>query len=65
MAQLQYDENGRLLFTKEMKEEGYKILAPSMAPIQFNIIKNVFIHEGYNFELVDTAGPEIAQTGLK
>jgi predicted nucleotide-binding protein (sugar kinase/HSP70/actin superfamily) len=65
MAELKYDENGRLLFTKEMKQEGYKILAPSMAPIHFNIIKNVFIHEGYNFELVDTAGPEIAQTGLK
>ncbi|MBQ5399191.1 MAG: 2-hydroxyacyl-CoA dehydratase [Ruminococcus sp.] len=65
MAELKYDENGRLLFTKEMKQEGYKILAPSMAPIHFNILKNVFIHEGYNFELVDTAGPEIAQTGLK
>ncbi len=65
MAELKYDENGRLLFTREMKQEGYKILAPSMAPIHFNIIKNVFIHEGYNFELVDTAGPEIAQTGLK
>lgn len=65
MAELKYDENGRLLFTKEMKEEGYKILAPSMAPIHFNIIKNVFIHDGYNLELVDTAGPEIAQTGLK
>ena len=65
MAELKYDENGRLLFTKEMKDEGYKILAPSMAPIQFNIIKNVFIHEGYDLELVDTAGPEIAQTGLK
>lgn len=65
MAELKYDENGRLLFTKEMKQEGYKILAPSMAPIHFNIIKNVFIHDGYNLELVDTAGPEIAQTGLK
>lgn len=65
MAELKYDENGRLLFTKEMKDEGYKILAPCMAPIHFGLIKNVFIHEGYDFELVDTAGPEIAQTGLK
>lgn len=65
MAELKYDENGRLLFTKEMKDEGYKILAPSMAPIHFSIIKNVFIHAGYNLELVDTTGPEIAQTGLK
>ncbi len=65
MAELKYDENGRLLFTKEMKDEGYTILAPSMAPIHFTIIKNVFIHDGYNLEIVDTAGPEIAQTGLK
>ncbi len=65
MAELKYDEKGRLLFTKEMKDEGYKILAPSMAPIHFKIVKNVFIHAGYNLELVDTAGPEIAQTGLK
>lgn len=65
MAELKYDDKGRLLFTKEMKDEGYTILAPSMAPIHFSIIKNVFIHAGYNLELVDTTGPEIAQTGLK
>ena len=65
MAQLKYTPEGRLLFTKEMKEEGYKILIPSMAPIHFNIIKNVFLHYNYNVELLDTSGPEIAQTGLK
>lgn len=65
MAKLKYNKQGRLLFTKEMKEESYKILVPSMAPIHFNIIKNVFIHYGYNAELLDTCGPEIAQTGLK
>lgn len=65
MAKLVYNKKGRLLFTKEMKEEGYKILVPSMAPIHFNIIKNCFVHAGYNVELLDTSGPEIAQTGLK
>ncbi len=65
MAELKYDKNGRLLFTKEMKDEGYTILAPSMAPIHFNIVRNVFVHSGYKVEFVDTAGPEIAQTGLK
>lgn len=65
MAKLEYDKTGRLLFTKEMKQEGYKILVPSMAPIHFNILKNVFLHYGYNAELLDTSGPEIAQTGLK
>lgn len=65
MAELQYDKNGRLLFTKEMKDEGYTILVPSMAPIHFNILKNVFIHYGYNMVLLDMCGPEVAQAGLK
>ena len=64
MAQLKYDKSGRLLFTKEMKKE-YTILMPNMAPIHFNILKNVFTHYGYKADLLDTCGPEIAQTGLK
>lgn len=65
MAELKYDkETGRLLFTKEMKKE-YTILFPMMAPIHFNIVRNVFLHYGYKAVLLDTDGPEIAQTGLK
>lgn len=64
MAKLEYDKNGRLLFTKEMKEE-YTILLPMMAPIHFNILRNVFTHYGYKTVLLDTKGPEIAQVGLK
>lgn len=64
MAELKYDETGRLLFTKEMKEE-YTILIPMMMPTHFNIMKSVLIHNGYNMVLLDTDGPEIAQTGLK
>ncbi|MBQ3970110.1 MAG: 2-hydroxyacyl-CoA dehydratase [Clostridia bacterium] len=64
MAKLEYDKTGRLLFTKEMKEE-YTILLPMMAPIHFNILRNVFTHYGYKTILLDTEGPEIAQVGLK
>lgn len=64
MAELKYDKDGRLLFTKEMKEE-YTILIPMMMPTHFNIMKSVLIHNGYNMVLLDTDGPEIAQTGLK
>lgn len=65
MAELKYDsKTGRLLFTKEMKKE-YTILMPNMAPIHFNILQNVFNYYGYKSELLDTCGPEIAQTGLK
>lgn len=64
MAELKYDKTGRLLFTKQMKSD-YTILLPMMAPIHFNIIKNVFTHYGYNAVLLDTNSPQIAQTGLK
>lgn len=64
MAKLEYDKSGRLLFTKEMKKE-YKILLPMMAPIQFTLMNKVFEEFGYNTELLDTDGPEIAQVGLK
>ena len=37
MAQLVYDETGRLLFTKEMKEE-YTILFPTMLPVHFGLM---------------------------
>lgn len=47
-----------------MKKE-YTILLPNMAPIHFNILQNVFTHYGYKSELLNTTGPEIAQTGLK
>ncbi len=66
MAELKYDKKtGRLLFTKQMKREGYTILMPNMAPIHFRILRSVFQSFGYNCELLETTGPEIAQTGLK
>lgn len=64
MATLKYDKTGRLLFTKEMRKE-YTILLPMMANIQFRIMKGVFDEYGYNTELLETDGPEIAQVGLK
>ena len=64
MAKLMYDKTGRLLFTKEMKEE-YTILLPMMAKIHFHILQNVFVHYGYKVHLLETEGPEIAQVGLK
>ena len=34
MAKLEYDSNGRLLFTEEMRKE-YTILIPQMLPVHF------------------------------
>ena len=64
MAKLEYDKTGRLLFTKEMKDE-YTILLPMMASIQFRLMRNVFDMYGYKTVLLETSGPEIAQVGLK
>lgn len=64
MAELIYDKDGRLLFTKEMKKD-YTILIPMMAPIHFTLIQKVFAHEGYNVELLTNAGDEVVQQGLK
>lgn len=66
MAELKYDKKtGRLMFTKQMKREGYKILLPNMLPIHFKMLERVFLYYGYNAEVLTTTGPEIAQTGLK
>ena len=45
MAKLVYDETGRLLFTKEMKEE-YTILMPQMLPIHFGMFRKLLELEG-------------------
>lgn len=64
MAKLRYSKDGRLLFTKEMKKE-YKILLPMMLPIHFKLVQNTLEHYGYDTELLNSTGPEIAQEGLK
>ncbi len=66
MAEVVRDKKtGRVLYTKEMKEEGYTILFPMMAPIHFEMLQKVFNSYGYNAELLTYTSPEIAQTGLK
>lgn len=48
-----------------MKQEGYKILVPQMAPIHFDLLVDSFKREGYNFELLPTMTPEALEAGLK
>ena len=51
-------------FTKEMKRD-YKILVPNMLPVHFKLIISVMRTYGFNMELLETTGKEIAETGLK
>ncbi len=64
MAKIKRARNGRIIFTKEMKKD-YTILVPDMLPIHFEIMKNVFLNEGYKLELLRSANPEMKQLGLR
>ncbi len=64
MAELVYDETGRLLFTEEMKKE-YTILLPQMLPVMFELLTKIIELEGYKIEILTTNGREIVETGLK
>ena len=64
MAKLVYDKNGRLLFTKEMKEE-YTILMPQMLPVHFGMFQQLLILEGYKVDMLTTNHRGIVDEGLK
>lgn len=64
MAELVYDKNGRLLFTKEMKKE-YTILMPMMLPVHFTLMRNALRLDGFKMELLTTTGRSIVEEGLK
>ena len=64
MAELHYNKQGRLLFTKEMKEE-YTILVPQMLPIHFTFIVKIFNNHGYKMKLLTSTGRKIVDEGLR
>jgi len=64
MAQLIYDETGRLLFTEEMKRE-YTLLMPQMLPIHFGMMKKMLECEGYKVDMLTTNHRGIVDEGLK
>ena len=64
MAELKYDKDGRLLFTKEMKEE-YTILMPQMLPVHFGMFRQLLVLEGYKVDMLTTTHRGIVDEGLK
>ncbi len=64
MAELIYDKDGRLLFTKEMKKE-YTLLIPMMLPVHFTMLKRCLEMDGYKVELLTTTHRGIIDEGLK
>ncbi len=55
----------RAEYTTEMREAGYTILAPQMAPIHFELLVPVFHHYGYNLDLLPSVDPGAVDAGLK
>ena len=55
----------RAVFTEEMKEAGYTILCPQMAPIHFELLVDIFRRNGYNFELLPSVDTGAVDAGLK
>ena len=64
MAELVYDESGRLLFTQEMKQE-YTLLMPQMLPIHFGMMRKMLESEGYKVDILNTTHRGIVDEGLK
>ena len=64
MAKLEYDKDGRLLFTKEMREE-YTILMPQMLPVHFGMFQKLLVLEGYKVDMLTTNHRGIVDEGLK
>ena len=63
VAQCDYVQKERVVFTKEMKES-YTVLCPQMAPIHFELLHELLLHEGLRLEVLPHEGPEVIEKGL-
>ncbi len=64
MAELVYNEQGRLLFTEEMRKD-YTILIPQMLPVHFTLLEKIFNNHGYKVKLLTSTGRKIIDEGLR
>lgn len=64
MAELVYNEQGRLLFTEEMKKE-YTILMPMMLPVHMTFMAELLKQEGFRVDLMTSTNKEIVNQGLQ
>ena len=55
----------RKKFTKKMREEGYTLLVPQMAPLHFQYFEPIMRREGYNAVLLPAVTKESEEEGLK
>ena len=55
----------RVIFTKEMKDEGYTILCPQLSPIHFSLIEKAFNTGGYHLVILPNDNRHAVDVGLK
>ena len=55
----------KAVYTEQMKEAGYNILVPAMAPDHFKILEGALKSEGYNFVFLDKVDRKVIDAGLK
>ena len=57
-------DNREVVFTKDMKKD-YTILIPTMLPMHFKFLAQIFTTYGYNAELLENVGRNVVDCGLK
>ena len=55
----------RVLFTEEMRQDGYTILCPQMSPIHFDVLESAMRACGYNFVVMQNDNKNAIDMGLK
>lgn len=55
----------RTVYTKQMQQEHWTILAPQMSPIHFSLLQPVFQKHGYHVEILDNDNRTAIDMGLK
>lgn len=62
--EIQYNEESKVVFTKEMKKK-YTILAPQMSPVHFEILEKAFEFSGYKLEVLPSVDANAIDEGLR
>ena len=52
-------------FTEEMRKSGYTILCPTMLPLHFELITNIFKNHGVNIVQLRNQNANVIAQGLK
>ncbi|NLT36326.1 MAG: CoA activase [Gaiellales bacterium] len=52
-------------YTKPMKEAGWTVLSPQLAPLHLDLLTEAFRRSGYNLQLLPVAGPSAVEEGLR